>query len=46
MLQSNARMQTATMFAALLILAGMALALYGLVDHLARRLVRWQPDKL
>jgi putative hydroxymethylpyrimidine transport system permease protein len=46
MLQSNARMQTATMFAALLILAGMALALYALVDHLARRLVRWQPDKL
>jgi putative hydroxymethylpyrimidine transport system permease protein len=46
MLQSNARMQTATMFAALLILAGMALALYALVDHLARRLVRWQSDKL
>ncbi len=46
MLQSNARMQTATMFAALLILAGMALALYALVDHLARRLVRWQPEKL
>ena len=46
MLQSNARMQTATMFAAMLILAAMALALYALVDHLARRLVRWQPDKL
>ena len=46
MLQSNARMQTATVFAALLILAGMALTLYALVDHLARRLVRWQPDKL
>jgi putative hydroxymethylpyrimidine transport system permease protein len=46
MLQSNARMQTSTMFAALLILTGMALALYGLIDRLARHLVRWQPEKL
>jgi putative hydroxymethylpyrimidine transport system permease protein len=46
MLHANARMQVDLMFAALLILAAMALALYAAVDGLTRRLVRWQPEKI
>ncbi len=46
MLHANARMQVDLMFAALLILAAMALALYAAVDGLSRRLVRWQPERL
>ena len=46
MLHANARMQVDLMFAALLILAAMALALYAAVDGLTRRLVRWQPERL
>lgn len=42
MLQSNARMQTDVMFAALILLALMVLALRFSVDHLTRRLVPWQ----
>lgn len=44
MLHANARMQVDLMFAALVVLAAMALALYVLVDHLARRLTPWQAD--
>lgn len=44
MLHANSRMQTDFMFAALLILAVMALTLYTLVDRLGRRLTNWQPE--
>ncbi|WP_417686988.1 ABC transporter permease [Roseibium sp.] len=42
MLQSNARMQTDVMFAALILLAVMVLTLRFTVDGLTRRLVPWQ----
>jgi len=45
MLQANARMQTDLMFAALLVLAVMALALYFAVDALCRRLLPWVPER-
>jgi len=41
MLQANARMQTDMLFAALLILGIMALAMRALIDALARRMVPW-----
>jgi putative hydroxymethylpyrimidine transport system permease protein len=44
MLQSNARMQTDTMFAALALLAVMVLALRFAVERLTRRLVPWQRE--
>jgi len=44
MLQSNARMQTDVMFAALLLLALMVLVLRFSVDRLTRRLVPWQAE--
>jgi putative hydroxymethylpyrimidine transport system permease protein len=43
MLQANARMQTDMLFAALFILAVVAIALYYAVDLAMRRLVWWQP---
>jgi putative hydroxymethylpyrimidine transport system permease protein len=46
MLHANARMQVDLMFAALLLLAAMALALWLLVDRGARALVPWQPETL
>src|SRR3546814_1565873 len=44
MLQANARVQTDLMFAALIVLAACAIALYTLVDLLSRRLLPWQAD--
>jgi putative hydroxymethylpyrimidine transport system permease protein len=44
MLHANARMQIDLMFAALLVLAAMALALYLAVDRLGRRLTPWQAE--
>lgn len=44
MLLMNGRVQTDAMFAALFILAIMAVALYFLIDAVLRRLVSWQPD--
>lgn len=44
MLQANARVQTDLMFAALILLALCAVALYAAVDHLTRRLLPWQAD--
>jgi putative hydroxymethylpyrimidine transport system permease protein len=44
MLHANARMQVDLMFAALAVLAVMAVGLWWLVDRLMARLVRWQPD--
>lgn len=44
MLHANARMQIDLMFAALFILAVMALALYFAVDRGVRHLVPWQPE--
>lgn len=46
MLHANARMQVDLMFAALLVLAAMALSLWLAVDRGGRRLVRWQPETL
>lgn len=46
MLHANARMQVDLMFAALLVLAAMALALWLAVDRGGRLLVRWQPETL
>lgn len=43
MVHANGRMQTDLMFAALLVLAVMALALYFTVDAVLRRLVHWSP---
>lgn len=44
MLQSNARMQTDVMFAALILLALMVLCLRAIVDRVTRRLVHWQAE--
>ncbi len=46
MLQSNARMQIDMLFAALLVLAVFAVALYALVDRALRRLISWDADRL
>ena len=46
MLQSNARMQTDLMFAALFLLALLTVGLWTAVDAGMRRLVRWQPESL
>lgn len=46
MLQANARVQIDLMFAALLTLAAMAVALYFIVDALVRVAVPWQADAL
>lgn len=46
MLQANGRSQTDMMFAALAILASMAMALWFLTDLLLRRMLPWQPDAL
>jgi putative hydroxymethylpyrimidine transport system permease protein len=44
MLQANARMQVDLMFAALAVLAAMALLLWFALDRALRRAVPWQPD--
>ncbi len=44
MLHANARMQIDLMFAALVVLAAIALALYAAVDRLAGRLAPWQAE--
>jgi putative hydroxymethylpyrimidine transport system permease protein len=44
MMHANARLQTDTMFAALVIVAGMAVVLRLAVDALTRRLVPWLPE--
>ena len=46
MLHANARMQVDLMFAALIVLAAMALTLYFTVDRLLRLAVPWQADTL
>ncbi|MFT8245829.1 ABC transporter permease [Roseomonas sp. BN140053] len=46
MLQANGRSQTDVMFAALAVLATMAMALWFLTDRLLRALLPWQPDQL
>jgi putative hydroxymethylpyrimidine transport system permease protein len=46
MLHANARMQTDLMFAALLVLCLIAVALWFAIDAALRRLVRWQPETL
>ncbi len=45
MLHANARMQVDLMFAALLVLAAMALGLHAATDRGLRRLIPWQPEK-
>jgi putative hydroxymethylpyrimidine transport system permease protein len=44
MINANARIQTNLMFAALFILAVMAIVLYMLVDRALRLLLRWSPE--
>jgi putative hydroxymethylpyrimidine transport system permease protein len=44
MLQSNARLQIDVMFAALLVLALMAVGLYFVVDAGLRRVLPWQAE--
>jgi len=46
MLHANGRSQTDVMFAALFVLALMALALWFTTDFLLRRAIPWQPDSL
>ncbi len=45
MLHANARLQVDVMFAALLVLALFAVALYFAIDRILRLLISWQPDK-
>jgi putative hydroxymethylpyrimidine transport system permease protein len=45
MVQANARMQTDTVFAAMAVLAALALALRAAVDGLAPRLAPWADEK-
>lgn len=45
MVQANARSQTATVFAALVLLAALALATRAAVDALTDRMVPWQPAR-
>jgi putative hydroxymethylpyrimidine transport system permease protein len=45
MMQSNARMQIADMFAALFILALFSVGLYYLTDYLLKRLIPWHQEK-
>jgi len=42
MLQDNAQLETARLFAAVVVLSGMAIALFGLLALAERRVVRWQ----
>ena len=44
MLNANARMQTDTAFAALFILALLAVLLWQVVDRLLKRVLYWVPD--
>jgi putative hydroxymethylpyrimidine transport system permease protein len=44
MMNANARVQTDVMFAALLVLAVVAILLWVIVDRLLRRLLYWVPD--
>jgi putative hydroxymethylpyrimidine transport system permease protein len=44
MIEANARVQTDTMFAALLALAAIAIALWVLVDRTLKRLLYWVPE--
>lgn len=44
MLHANGRVQTDLMFAALIVLAAMALLLWAIVDRLCRLIVPWQSD--
>ena len=46
MLHANGRMQVDLMFAAILVLAAMTLALWLAVDRGGRRLVGWQAETL
>lgn len=46
MLHANGRSQTDMMFAALIVLAAMALALYFAVDRALTALLPWQPDAI
>jgi len=46
MLHANGRMQIDLLFAALFVLAGMAVALFFSLDWLLRHLLPWQPDSL
>ena len=44
MIHANARSETDTMFAALFVLAVMAVTLYFAIDLVLRRLITWQPE--
>ena len=44
MLHANARLQIDVMFAALFVLAVMAVVIYSLMDRALRGLVNWQPE--
>jgi len=44
MLNANARIETDVMFAALFVLALMAISLWVLVDRVLKRLLFWAPD--
>ncbi|PVZ69011.1 ABC transporter permease [Pelagibaculum spongiae] len=44
MIQANARMQITELFAALLVLASMAVSLYYLSDYLLKKMIPWQPE--
>jgi putative hydroxymethylpyrimidine transport system permease protein len=44
MMNANARVQTDVMFAALFVLAVVAILLWVVVDRLLKRLLYWVPD--
>jgi putative hydroxymethylpyrimidine transport system permease protein len=45
MLHSNARMQVAEMFAALILLAGLSISLYYITDLVLKRLIPWNQEQ-
>jgi len=44
MLHANARLQIDVMFAALFVLAVMALLIYFSIDAALKKMIRWQPE--
>jgi putative hydroxymethylpyrimidine transport system permease protein len=44
MLHANARLQIDVMFAALFVLAVMALIIYFSIDTVLKKMIRWQPE--
>ena len=46
MLHANGRMQIDLMFAAVILLAALAICFYFSIDFVLKKLIRWQPETL